>query len=917
MDVSLSEHNMNEQSIRERVKELGCIFAVVKLGENNSIDQKRYFDEIVEIIPAGFQDPSNTSVHIRFSNRSYRSKNFRETKNFLEHTIVFTDQSVLDFRVYSDEKIPFLPEEVNLTDVLRSCIEQFITRRLSESAIIRELKKFQIITDQANYGTAIATTDGVLTYVNDAFAQMHGWEKADLIGQNLLVLHNEEQLKQVLPLVEKIRSEGGFSAVEVNHCKKDGTVFPTLMTAKLVETIENDEAYLSATVIDITENKLIEKRILKQKRRLRATIEAMPDMIFITSKDGTYLEFIRSRSNPNISDYSFLVGQNISDAFPSEIAELHLRNIKRCLETREIITYEYPRVEDGIKKYFEGRVVYLEDDRVLRLVREITETKYKENELKKLTLAIEQSPVALVITDLEAKIVYASPAFFKTTGYLPDEVIGMHTRMLKSGKTSPEVYKDLWSTITNGNTWTGEWINKTKFGEYYWENVSITPITDESGQVVNYLAIKEDISKNKLAEIEIRELNANLEKKIEDRTHELEVSNLQLLNARFEADQANNAKSEFLSRMSHELRTPLNSILGFAQLLEMGALDPVQQKNVSHILRGGRHLLDLINEILDISRIEAGRISISLEPVEINGLINELLDSISPFARKKNIQIEFNHKPPATLYVRADRQRLKQVLLNLMNNAVKYNRDDGKVLIQTDRNKSNNNENELIRISVFDNGPGISSENLEKLFIPFERIGADHTDVEGTGLGLTVVKKLTELMSGHVGVDSEEGMGSCFWVELPLASSELDRVLVNGDISTSTVKPIQHQTTILYVEDNISNIDLVEQILSSTRPGIKLMTTIYGKQALKMATEYHVDLILLDLNLPDIHGSEVLEMLQQNPQTKSIPVVIISADAMPKQMQNVITAGAKHYLTKPLEVSSFLNAIDQYLVKKH
>jgi len=796
-------------------------------------------------------------------------------------------------------------------------------RKLAED----EAHKFKIISDQANFGSAITTTDGYLIYVNDAFADMHGWNKEDLIGQQIQVLHSEAQIPQLSYLVELIHSEGGFAAEEIGHCRKDGSEFPTLMSAVLIKDEYGNPAFMSATAIDITEIKEAEEKIKQQNARLSAFMDAMPDIIFLSNRQGDYLEYFHSIVNKGTHDYSYLVGKNIRDAFDPDVAELHLENIATSLDTGQIITYEYPRLEDGIWKHYEARIVALDGERVLRFVRDITTHKAYENEIKKLTMAIEQSPVAIVITDLKANIQYASPAFFDFTGYTPEEVIGQNTKILKSGKTPNEVYADMWTTITKGDSWRGEWVNKKKNGELYWESISITPIVNGSGQISEYLAIKEEITERKLSEEKIKDLNATLEHRIEERTKQLAKSNADLLEeiavrrkmetelllARNEAEMANQAKSEFLSRMSHELRTPMNSILGFAQLLGMSTLTESQLKSVKHILRGGEHLLSLINEVLDISRIESGTVSLSIEPVEINGLVNELIDTVSSYAHTKNISVTYDNSGLDNLHVSADRQRLKQILLNLIDNAIKYNKENGSVSVCAHFQQGTQSKKSIVRISVSDTGIGISEDNLGKVFNPFERIGADNSQIEGTGLGLAVVKKLTELMYGKLGVTSEVNLGSTFWVEFDFSEPIIRPSKTSATATNSSLLTSSNMKTVLYVEDNMPNVELVEQVLESARPNIRLINTIYGEEAIGLATEHSVDLILLDLNLPDIHGSEVLEKLRTNKTTKSIPVVVISADAMSKQKELLIQAGANDYLTKPLVLEEFLGVVDKYI----
>ncbi len=426
-----------------------------------------------------------------------------------------------------------------------------------------------------------------------------------------------------------------------------------------------------------------------------------------------------------------------------------------------------------------------------------------------------------------------------------------------------------------------QFVRHTSLPDGTWISVTARPWEDER-EIVGGVAVLRDITREKHA--------AGL----------LEA-------AKKEAESASAAKSEFLSRMSHELRTPLNSVLGFAQLLELESLSDEQADNVQHILRSGRLLLDLINEVLDLSRIEAGRLGLSPEPVRMREALRDALDVVRPLAAQQNVNINPDVVLRCDRHVVADRQRLKQVLLNLLANAVKFNRPGGSVRISCEQLPHN-----CLRVEIADTGRGIRAEDLPKLFQPFERLGAEQEGISGTGLGLALSKRLLEAMGGSIAVDSTEGVGSVFYIDLleapdPAATESEDMLGPAAEVRAGGVAG-----TILYIEDNLSNLRLMERILSRY-PEVKLLAAMQGKLGLDLAQAHLPDWILLDVHLPDASGDEVMRQLLENPRTASIPVTVISADATANQVSRLIRSGARDYLTKPLDVRQLLRLMEATL----
>ena len=375
--------------------------------------------------------------------------------------------------------------------------------------------------------------------------------------------------------------------------------------------------------------------------------------------------------------------------------------------------------------------------------------------------------------------------------------------------------------------------------------------------------------------------------------------------ARLEAERANHAKSEFLSRMSHDLRTPLNAILGFAQLLDGDSLPPEHAESVKQIMKGGQHLLNLINEVLEIARIEAGHLTLSIEAVRICETVEQATTLVRPLAAARAITVVVEPIRD-DLYLLADRHRLSQVLLNLLSNAVKYNRHGGQVTVAVDENLQ-----ERCRISVSDTGPGIPEQKRHLLFNPFERLGAEGTPIEGTGLGLTVSKALVERMGGELGLASTIDVGSTFWLDLPPTEEPREIHTPTAATAQAAERPAS-AGTVLYVEDNPSNVRLLERVLER-RPGVRLVHSGTGREGLEMAARLRPDLVLLDMGLPDCSGEALVAQLKQSPETRQLPVVVLSADAMPSHVQRLKEAGILAYLTKPINVTEVLRVVDRTL----
>jgi PAS domain S-box-containing protein len=415
--------------------------------------------------------------------------------------------------------------------------------------------------------------------------------------------------------------------------------------------------------------------------------------------------------------------------------------------------------------------------------------------------------------------------------------------------------------------------------------ISITALRDGPGAIIGYLLIGTDNSLRKRAESEL--------------TQAMEA-----------ADKANRAKSEFLSSMSHELRTPLNAILGFAQLLETGSPipTPTQRRNIDQILKAGWYLLELINEVLDLALIESGKVTLSNEPVSLDEVMTECRAMIEPQARSRGIGLTFPlFEIPR--FVNADRTRVKQVLINLLSNAIKYNRPNGSVAVEVALVRS------VVRISVRDTGVGLTPEQLGQLFQPFNRLGKEATTEEGTGIGLVVTKRLVDLMGGAIGVESTPGRGSVFWIEFKATIAPLLTTTLAGSVAVAPPALTEgvRRRTVLYVEDNPANLELVGQLVAR-RSDLHMLSAADGKLGIEFARSYLPEVILMDINLPGLSGIEAMKILRADAATRHIPIIALSANAVPHDIERALQSGFFHYITKPIVVGRFMEALDAALL---
>ncbi|HYN60442.1 MAG TPA: ATP-binding protein [Rubrivivax sp.] len=557
------------------------------------------------------------------------------------------------------------------------------------------------------------------------------------------------------------------------------------------------------------------------------------------------------------------------------------------------------RAADGAPLYYEGTVEDIDRQRRTELALQASERRFRA--------FTEKSQVLTVVCDAHSRVSYVSPASRRLLGCEPERLLHSRVSDWLHPDDVSQAKADLAAVLDFSNSGE-ETVCRVRHADGSWRHLAVLAnncLADPAvaGVVLNL----RDVSGRMRAEAALRALNAELEQRVQQRT-------LELVHARDEAQSANRAKSEFLSRMSHELRTPMHAILGFAQLLDTDpapALGVPQRGHLREILRAGERLLSLINELLDLARIEAGHLLLQPEAVDVHALVLECMRTIEPLAQRHAVQLVQPVHAPGDYSVFANRERLRQVLLNLLSNAIKHNRRGGQVRVQCEHESAT-----TLRLVVSDNGAGLDAMQKDRLFHAFERLGADKAAIEGAGIGLALSKRLVELMHGQIGLDSEVGVGSRFWVRLaradsaaaaPAASATVPAEAVDRDAGAALLGG-----TVLYIEDNAVNVLLMEAMIEQ-QTRLRLISAALPETGLEMARAQRPDLILLDIQLPGIDGYEVLRRLRADSATRDIPVFAVSAHAIAVDIARGRAAGFDDYLTKPIDQRLLLAALQRAL----
>jgi PAS domain S-box-containing protein len=532
--------------------------------------------------------------------------------------------------------------------------------------------------------------------------------------------------------------------------------------------------------------------------------------------------------------------------------------------------------------------------RAVQRRRAAVELREREQQLRELALAIEQSPAMIVITNLDTEIEYVNTAFVRISGYSREEALGKNPRFLQSGKTPRKTYAELWDALTHGRAWQGELINRSKDGREYTEFVNINPLRQPDGAITHYVAVKEDVTDRKRLNAELEQYQDHLEDLVFLRTEELTI-------AKTQAEAANKAKSAFLANMSHEIRTPMNAILGLTHLLQRDGVSTAQGVRLEKIESAGRHLLTIINDILDLSKIEAGKLRLEKSDFSLDILLDQVRAMITDAAQAKGLRVEVEKEQEA-VWLSGDVTRLRQALLNYAGNAVKFTAQGG-ISLRTKLVEAEDGAL-LVRFEVSDTGIGIAADKIDQLFHAFEQVDASTTrKYGGTGLGLTITRRLAQMMEGEAGVVSTPGVGSTFWFTARLQRGHAIMAEVPGRVSEAAAESslrLKHSgARLLLAEDNPINREVALELLHGV--GLVVDAVEDGREAVARAQTVTYDLILMDMQMPHMDGLEATRALRALPQLRNVPILAMTANAFDDDRRACTAAGMEDFISKPVD----------------